>query len=118
MSIYNNLIGGQWVAGKSTTTNINPSDLADAIGEYAQGDACDVGAAVAAATAAFQAWSTSGIQARFDALDKIGTEILARREELGDLLAREEGKTRVEGVGEVTRAGQIFRWSRSAVAQG
>ena len=110
MSIYNNLIGGQWVAGKSTTTNINPSDLADAIGEYAQGDASDVGAAVAAATAAFQAWSTSGIQARFDALDKIGTEILARREELGDLLAREEGKTRAEGIGEVARAGQIFKF--------
>ena len=45
-----------------------------------------------------------------DALDKIGTEILARREELGTLLSREEGKTRPEGIGEVTRAGQIFKF--------
>ena len=110
MSTYNNLINGQWVAGKTVTANINPSDLADVIGEYTQGDAADVNAAVAAAQAAFPAWSTSGIQARSDALDKIGNEILARKEELGDLLAREEGKTRPEAIGEVARAGQIFKF--------
>lgn len=110
MTMHNNLINGQWVAGKSYAPNINPSDLSDVIGEYAQGDASDVEAAVAAATAAFPTWSVSGIQARSDALDKIGSEILARKEELGDLLAREEGKTRAEGIGEVARAGQIFKF--------
>ncbi len=78
--------------------------------EYAQGDAGQVDAAVAAATAAFPAWSTGSIQARSDALDKIGTEILARKEELGTLLAREEGKTKPEGIGEATRAGHIFKF--------
>ena len=110
MSRYDNLINGQWVEGKSYAPNTNPSDLSDVIGEYAQGDASDVEAAVAAATAAFPTWSVSGIQARSDALDKIGSEILARKEELGDLLAREEGKTRAEGIGEVARAGQIFKF--------
>ncbi|MEG0937759.1 MAG: aldehyde dehydrogenase family protein [Comamonas sp.] len=112
MPRFDNLIAGQWTAGKSyaPNTNTNPSDLSDVIGEYAQGDASDVEAAVAAATAVFPAWSTSGIQARSDALDKIGNEILARKEELGDLLAREEGKTRAEGIGEVARAGQIFKF--------
>ena len=110
MTTYNNLINGQWVAGKSVSANTNPSDLSDVVGEYAQGDAADVNAAVAAAQAAFPAWSTSGIQARSDALDKIGNEILARKEELGDLLAREEGKTRPEAIGEVARAGQIFKF--------
>ena len=110
MSRYDNLINGQWVEGKSYAPNLNPSDLSDVIGDYAQGDASDVEAAVAAATAAFPAWSVSGIQARHDALDKIGNEILARKEELGDLLAREEGKTRAEGMGEVARAGQIFKF--------
>ncbi|WP_092697397.1 aldehyde dehydrogenase family protein [Acidovorax soli] len=110
MPTYDNLIGGQWVTGTCTTSNINPSDLSDVMGEYAQGDASDVNAAVAAAVAAFPAWSTSGIQARHDALDKIANEILARKEELGDLLAREEGKTRPEGIGEVARAGQIFKF--------
>ncbi|MCT9809830.1 aldehyde dehydrogenase family protein [Acidovorax sp. Be4] len=110
MTKFDNLINGQWTAGKSYSPNINPSDLSDQIGEYAQGDASDVNAAVAAATAAFPAWSVSGIQARHDALARIGAEILARKEELGDLLAREEGKTRPEAMGEVARAGQIFQF--------
>ena len=110
MTQFDNLINGQWTAGKSYSPNANPSDLSDVVGEYAQGDASDVNAAVAAAAAAFPAWSTSGIQARHDALDKIGNEILARKEELGDLLAREEGKTRPEAIGEVGRAGQIFKF--------
>ena len=110
MTQHHNLINGQWTSGQSYAPNTNPSDLSDVIGEYAQGGAGDVQTAVAAATAAFPAWSTSGIQARSDALDKIGTEILARKEELGDLLAREEGKTRPEAIGEVARAGQIFKF--------
>ncbi|MGE8446953.1 MAG: aldehyde dehydrogenase family protein [Comamonas sp.] len=110
MTTHNNLINGSWTPVKTTSPNTNPSDLSDVIGHYAQGDASDVDAAVAAATAAFPAWSVSGIQARHDALDKIGNEILARKEELGDLLAREEGKTRPEAIGEVARAGQIFKF--------
>ena len=109
-SRHDNLIGGQWVAGNACTRNINPSNLSDLIGEYAQADATQLDAAVQAARAAFPAWSTSGIQARHDALDRIGNEILARKEELGTLLAREEGKTRAEGIGEANRAGSIFKF--------
>ena len=107
---HDNLISGQWLAGTGYTPNINPSNLPDVIGEYTQASAGQLDAAVQAARAAFPAWSVSGIQARADALDKIGTEILARREELGTLLAREEGKTRPEGIGEATRAGNIFKF--------
>ncbi|PAU65712.1 aldehyde dehydrogenase family protein [Pseudomonas sp. PIC25] len=107
---FDNYIGGEWVAGASYSTNINPSDLSDSLGEYAQADAVQVSAAIAAAREAFPAWSTSGIQARADALDKVGSEILARREELGQLLAREEGKTLPESIGEVARAGNIFKF--------
>ncbi len=107
---YGNLIAGQWVAGERFGLNRNPSNPADVIGEYAQADAGQLNAAVSAAQAAFPAWSTGSVQARADALDKIGTEILARREELGALLAREEGKTRPEAIGEVTRAGHIFKF--------
>ncbi|MCQ4289427.1 aldehyde dehydrogenase family protein [Pseudomonas stutzeri] len=107
---YDNYIDGQWVTGKNYQANINPSDLSDVIGEYAQADATQVEAAVTAARKAFPAWSTSGIQARADALEKVGLEILARREELGALLAREEGKTLPEAIGEVARAGNIFKF--------
>ena len=110
MTTFKNYINGEWVAGNSQSPNHNPSNLADVIGHYTQGDASQVEAAVSAAQAAFPAWSNSGIQARFDALDKIGSEILARKEELGTLLAREEGKTKPEGIGEATRAGHIFKF--------
>jgi aldehyde dehydrogenase (NAD+) len=109
-SKHDNLINGQWVAGAAYAPNVNPSNLSDVIGEYAQADAAQLDAAVKAARAAFPAWSTGNVQARADALDKIGNEILARREELGTLLAREEGKTKPEGIGEATRAGNIFKF--------
>ena len=107
---HDNLINGQWVAGDKYTPNINPSNVADVIGEYTQASAQQLDDAVKAARAAAPAWSTSGIQARSDALDKIGNEILARREELGTLLSREEGKTKPEGIGEAARAGYIFKF--------
>ncbi|HYG06322.1 MAG TPA: aldehyde dehydrogenase family protein [Stenotrophomonas sp.] len=110
MQRHDNFIGGEWPQAANYVANVNPSNLADVIAEYAQGDEGDVDAAVAAARTAFPGWASSGIQARADALDRIGSEILARREELGLLLAREEGKTWPEGIGESTRAGQIFKF--------
>jgi acyl-CoA reductase-like NAD-dependent aldehyde dehydrogenase len=105
-----NLIAGAWTEGPSSRPNINPSDTRDVVGDYAQADAAQARHAVDAATQAFPVWSTSTPQQRFDVLDAIGTEILARRAELGDLLAREEGKTLPEATGEVVRAGQIFKF--------
>jgi acyl-CoA reductase-like NAD-dependent aldehyde dehydrogenase len=105
-----NYIAGEWVAGSGATPNVNPSDLSDVIDEYAVGDATAVDRAVLAARAAFPKWSLATPQQRFDALDMVGTELLARREELGELLSREEGKTLPEGIGEVARAGSIFKF--------
>jgi aldehyde dehydrogenase (NAD+) len=45
---------------------------------------------------------------RHDVLKKVSDEIVARKEELGNLLACEEGKTLPEAIGEVSRAAQIF----------
>jgi acyl-CoA reductase-like NAD-dependent aldehyde dehydrogenase len=108
--MHKNLINGEWVEGARTSRNINPSDTRDMIGEYAQADAAQAREAVAAARAAFGAWQHSTPQQRFDILDAAGTEILARKAELGDLLAREEGKTLPEAIGEVARAGNIFKF--------
>jgi aldehyde dehydrogenase (NAD+) len=105
-----NWIGGEWVDGEDASRNVNPSDTTDVIGEYARAGDAQARAAIAAARAAFPAWSLASPQARADALDFIGAEILARKAELGDLLAREEGKTLPEAIGEVGRAGQIFRF--------
>jgi acyl-CoA reductase-like NAD-dependent aldehyde dehydrogenase len=110
MERNDNLIAGEWRAGAGYSANVNPGNLDDVLGQYTLGDASHVDAAVSAANAAFPAWASGSIQARSEALDRIGTEILARRDELGTLLAREEGKTKPEGIGEATRAGQIFKF--------
>jgi aldehyde dehydrogenase (NAD+) len=107
-AILKNFIGGEWVDGTGVTKNINPSNTNDVVGEYARADKAQTEKAIAAAKAAFPAWSRSTPQERYEVLNKIATEILARKEELGRLLAREEGKTLPEGIGEAGRAGQIF----------
>src|SRR5438046_2597666 len=94
--MYRNYINGEWLEGNDASDNINPSDTRDNIGSYAKADAAQAELAVAAAHAAAPGWAASPIQQRADALDAVGNEILARRAELADLLAREEGKTLAE----------------------
>jgi acyl-CoA reductase-like NAD-dependent aldehyde dehydrogenase len=110
MNRFQNYIGGQWFDGSNWTANRNPSDLNDVIGEYALADADQTKVAIEAAVQAFPAWSTGSIQERANILDKAGADLLARKDELGRLLSREEGKTLPEGIGETVRAGHIFKF--------
>ncbi|MHA6641272.1 aldehyde dehydrogenase family protein [Mesorhizobium sp. A623] len=105
--LHRNLIDGEWVGGEAIA-NINPSDTNDTVGEYARASTADAQAAIAAAKAAFPKWSRSGLLERQAILRKTADEILARKDELGRLLAREEGKTLAEGIGETVRAAQVF----------
>jgi len=107
--LHKNYIGGEWVGGDARP-NINPSNTNEVVGTFAQGTAEDARAAIDAAQAAFKTWSQSGIQQRHDILKATGDEILARKEEIGRLLSREEGKTLPEGIGETVRAAQIFHF--------
>jgi acyl-CoA reductase-like NAD-dependent aldehyde dehydrogenase len=110
MAQLKNYVAGEWIESPQVNKNINPADLSDVIGEYARADRALVERAIEAATAAFPKWSMSGVQERADILDRIGTEILARKDELGKLLTREEGKTIAEATGEAARAGAIFKF--------
>ena len=105
--LHKNLIDGEWV-GADGVENINPSNINEVVGVYARATVEETEQAIAAAKAAFPAWSRSGILERHAILSKTAQEILARKQELGELLSREEGKTLPEGIGEVTRAAQIF----------
>jgi len=115
--MFKNLIAGEWQDGASVTVNRNPSDVSDVIGEYAQADRAQAEAAIAAAKQAFPAWATGSIQERANILDRAGSEIVARKDELGRLLSREEGKTLPEGIGEAMRAGQIFKFFAGEVVR-
>ena len=108
--VFGNFINGAWAEGTGDYANTNPSDTRDVIGRYTRATAKQAKDAIGAAHGAFPAWSLSTPQQRFDALDAVATEILQRKTELGDLLAREEGKTLPEATGEVVRAAYIFKF--------
>src|SRR5262245_31516436 len=108
MSEARNYIAGEWVGAAKASPDINPSNTNDVLGEFPQASAAETEQAIQAAKAAFPAWSRSGIQERHDILKRVGDELLARKEEIGRLLAREEGKTVPEGIAETVRAAQIF----------
>lgn len=107
---HKNYISGEWCAGDGEIENINPSDTSDIIGAYACASAAQLDEAVAAAVAAQPAWRQGGLEARQRVLDAVGRELMARADELGALLSREEGKPLAEGRGEVYRAGQFFAY--------
>jgi alpha-ketoglutaric semialdehyde dehydrogenase len=112
-----NYIDGEWIEGPDTNRDVNPSNLDDVVGEYARADAAQARAAIAAARAAFPGWARGNIQERADLLDRVGDEILRRKDELGRLLAREEGKILADGIGEAGRAGYIFKFFAGEVVR-
>lgn len=103
-------IGGERVASELRGESLNPSDTRDVVARVPEGGAAEVDAAVMAARHAFPAWADASPEVRSDLLDKVGATIMARKDELGRLLSREEGKTLAEGVGEVVRAARIFKY--------
>src|SRR2546427_5894959 len=107
---FPNLIDGRSIDSADRNTDINPSNLSDIVGEFARASSSDVEQAIASARAAFTKWSRTTPQERFDILDRAGTELIARKEELGRLLSRENGKTLADGIGEAGRAGAIFKF--------
>jgi alpha-ketoglutaric semialdehyde dehydrogenase len=110
MRNHDHLINGEWVSSGNYQDNVNPSDTRDVIGAYSYGDAALVEAAVAAAKSAQAGWADATPQTRHDLLDAVGTALAARKDEIGRLLSREEGKTLAEGIGETMRAAQVFKF--------
>jgi aldehyde dehydrogenase (NAD+) len=111
------IVGGEKVAGDGGHTDVNPSDTADVVREFGHVGEQVARDALAAAREAFPAWSGTTPWQRAEVLDRAGSEVLARADELGDLLAREEGKTLPEARGEVVRAGQILKFFAGDVLQ-
>ncbi|WP_102306008.1 aldehyde dehydrogenase family protein [Vibrio cyclitrophicus] len=108
-------IGGEWQAGVSTVANINPSDISENIGNFAQASAEQVQQAISAAKHAQPEWEKTPIERKQAVLQAIGNELIARCDELGTLLSREEGKPFAEGRGEIYRAGQFFQYFAAEV---
>jgi alpha-ketoglutaric semialdehyde dehydrogenase len=104
------IINGEAVVGDAPLESLNPSDTRDVVARYPAGGAAEVDRAVRAAREAQPGWAAASPEVRSDLLDKVGSTLMARSAELGELLAREEGKTRAEATGEVLRAARIFKY--------
>lgn len=105
-----NLIAGDWIGGDAEIENRNPSDVSDLVGVFAQASNAQLQDTLAQARHAQAEWAAYGMERKQAVLMAIGTEMMARAEELGTLLSREEGKPLAEGKGEVFRAGQFFTY--------
>lgn len=103
-------IGGRDVAAATPLESLNPSNTGEVVATFPDGTADDVDAAVAAAAKAQPAWAAASPEVRADILDKAGTLIIERKDAIGTLLAREEGKTLPEAMGETVRAGRILKY--------
>ena len=104
------LINGNWKETMSGIPNINPSDTTETIDVYSQADANETNQAILAASSAFSEWSQTSPQLRHDILSNVAREIFSRKDEIGELLSREEGKILPEGIAETVRAAQIFEF--------
>ena len=113
--MHRNYIAGEWLAADNAIENRNPSDITDLIGTYAQAETDHLERALDSARGAQKQWQATGLEARQTALMHIGNTLMARADELGELLSREEGKPRAEGRGEVYRAGQFFTYYAAEV---
>ena len=101
---YRMLIDGALTPGEHAFEVINPATEA-VIAQAPDATRADLDRAVAAARAAFPAWSATPIAERKAKLNALGDAILANVDPLKRLLTREQGKPHAEAEGEIIGAG-------------
>lgn len=104
------IAGASGASDGPRSENRNPSDLSELVSVAVASGQEDVDRAVEEAVAMQPRWAALSPQARSDVLDRAGGLILAASISIGELLAREEGKTRAEAIAETVRAGQVFKY--------
>src|SRR5438067_125811 len=106
MTIYRNFINGEWVESESTRTveNVNPANTDDALGTIRQATRDEARRAVEAASEAFRAWRATPAPTRGRIVARAARLMEENKEELAQLLTREEGKTIAESRGELQRS--------------
>ena len=111
-TIKTSYVNGEFLAynGEDILDNTNPSNPSEIIEQFARANVAQTELAIDAAEQALTVWRNINPQARADMLDRIGSEILERKQELAELLSKEEGKIVPEALGEVSRAGNSFKF--------
>jgi malonate-semialdehyde dehydrogenase (acetylating)/methylmalonate-semialdehyde dehydrogenase len=105
-------IGGKAVDGTSGRTGpvFDPA-LGQQTGKVDLATTEEVGAAVAAAKAAFPAWRATSLAKRAELLFRIRELVHDRREEVARILTAEHGKVLSDAMGEVTRGLEVIEFA-------
>ena len=112
MSDYQLLINGQLVDGDHTMAVVNPANE-EKLADCPKASEAQLNDAVAAAKAAFPAWSETAIEERKAVVLKIADAIEANATELAQLLTEEQGKPLGDATGEVYGMAAFCRYFTS-----
>lgn len=106
METYRNYIDGKWVESTSTRTiaNVNPANIDDVLGTIRQATRAEAKAAVDAAAENFASWRATPAPTRGRIVGRAARLLEEHKEDLAQLLTREEGKTIAESRGELQRS--------------
>jgi alpha-ketoglutaric semialdehyde dehydrogenase len=106
MTSYRNFIAGKWLesASSRTISNINPANTDDIIGTIKQATRAEARRAVEAASDAFRGWRATPAPSRGKIVARAARLLEENKEELAQILTREEGKTIAESRGELQRS--------------
>jgi aldehyde dehydrogenase (NAD+) len=106
MTVYRNFINGQWVESSSSRTidNINPANTDEVLGTVRQATREEARSAVEAASEAFRDWRATPAPTRGRIVARAARLLEDDKENLAQLLTREEGKTIAESRGELQRS--------------
>ena len=106
------LINGARVGSAASLNVVNPA-TEQVIASVPDASEADLDAAIAAARAAFPAWSAKSLDERRAVLNQMGDAILANVDPLKRLLTREQGKPHHEAEGEIIGAGYWLKGAAS-----
>ena len=104
------LVCGRRRAGEEIVPDINPAHPDEHVATVSQARPKLAAEAVEAAAGAFASWRETPAPGRGDVLRRAADLVDARADTIGRDLAREEGKTLGEAVGETRRAAAILRY--------
>jgi len=104
------LVGGRRLEGDEVVPDINPAAPGEHVATVALAGPEIAAEAVEAAANAFAGWRDTPPPARGDVLRRAADLVDERADAIGRDLAREEGKTLAEAVGETRRAAAILRY--------
>jgi 1-pyrroline-5-carboxylate dehydrogenase len=107
---YPMIAGGRDVRAASEFDDRSPIDTRILLGTFQSGSREQVREAIAAAKAAFPAWSARPWQDRVALLKRVADAIRDRRWELSALMGYEAGKNRLECVGDVEESADLIEY--------